>query len=459
MKRRSALSLGVVLSAPALIALTLMLLFGHVHWLVTPLAGGTAVLVALWIAGQLTLEVERVGTFLVDLIDSDAPPDLDTGFLTAGLTRPLRHLAMRWRARTEQLVVLGAEHRAILDLLPDPLLIVGEGPRVAEANRAAAELLGWDLVGRDLAAALRDPNVLAAADAVLAGARATQVEFAMAVPVPRDFLVQAAPVPSARPDVPLVALVLRDVTEAKRIERMRVDFVANASHEIRTPLATVAGLIETLQGPAREDPVARDRFLDTMAAQIQRMTRLVSDLLSLSRIELAEHDPPRGEVALLPLLERVARGLELRLAERGMRLEIDAGPDLPVVIGDEHELEQVFQNLLDNAVKYAGPETVIRVAARVEARMPGGQPARPGSCALAVSVTDQGPGIPRRHLPRLTERFYRTDPARSRAMGGTGLGLAIVKHIVGRHRGRLDITSEVGEGSTFTVHLPARPEV
>ena len=222
---------------------------------------------------------------------------------------------------------------------------------------------------------------------------------------------------------------------------MRADFIANAGHELKTPLATLLGFIETLLGPARDDAAARERFLGIMQEQSRRMARLVDDLLSLSRIELNEHVPPTGRVALAPLIESLAAALELRTAERGMRFALSFPPELPDAIGDRDELAQVFQNLFDNAVKYGRPNTEIMVTAEA------------AGSSLRVAVADRGDGISPEHLSRLTERFYRVDTARSRELGGTGLGLAIVKHIVNRHRGRLEIASTPGSGSTFEVVL------
>jgi two-component system phosphate regulon sensor histidine kinase PhoR len=249
-------------------------------------------------------------------------------------------------------------------------------------------------------------------------------------------------------------LVLRDLTTAKRSERLRADFAANASHELRTPLATLVGFIETLRGPAREDEAARERFLAIMAEQAARMTRLVDDLLSLSRIEMNEHSAPTKPVDLAVVIGTVADALEQRAAARDMRIALKLPDNLPPALGDADELAQVFQNLLDNAIKYGAKGTTIEVTAGPSSRLLSG--ARPGDRgALAITVRDHGQGIAREHLPRLTERFYRVDAARSRLLGGTGLGLAIVKHIVSHHRGALEIDSVLGEGSVFTVHLPA----
>ncbi|MEX2407862.1 MAG: ATP-binding protein, partial [Rhodovibrionaceae bacterium] len=222
-------------------------------------------------------------------------------------------------------------------------------------------------------------------------------------------------------------------------------------HELRTPLSSLLGFIETLRGPAAEDAEAQQRFLGIMEEQATRMSRLVEDLLSLSHIEMQEHSPPKGETDLGEVLRAVCEGLNIkaRAKEMTLRLDIEGSPR---VIGQKDELAQVFQNLIDNALKYGREGTEVTVTARA-----GGEAARlPGPSAV-VAVRDRGEGISREHLPRLTERFYRVDTARSRKLGGTGLGLAIVKHIVNRHRGQLMIDSQPGSGSTFTVHLPAPP--
>jgi two-component system phosphate regulon sensor histidine kinase PhoR len=237
---------------------------------------------------------------------------------------------------------------------------------------------------------------------------------------------------------------------------MRADFIANASHELRTPLTTLTGFIETLRGPARDDAEARERFLAIMHQQAARMTRLVEDLLSLSRIELNEHVMPQGLVALDSLLRHLADALELRAAERGMRIRLDLPPALPEVLGDRDELAQVFQNLVDNGIKYGRAGSDITVTAATGVR-PSYSSDAGGNPFVSVAVRDCGEGIAREHLPRLTERFYRVDTARSREMGGTGLGLAIVKHILNHHRGFLEIESTLGAGSAFTVFLRPHP--
>jgi signal transduction histidine kinase len=248
---------------------------------------------------------------------------------------------------------------------------------------------------------------------------------------------------------PLLGAValLSDVTAIRRLEQMRIDFVANVSHELRTPLAALTGFIETLQGPAHDDPAARERFLGIMQAQAWRMARLVDDLLSLSRIELRAHQRPETPVELVPIVRQVADGLLVLARERGVAVEVTEPEEPLTVLGDRDELIRLFENLIENGLKYGASGK--RVAVML-GRTAGGD----GKAEASVSVRDYGPGIAAEHLPRLTERFYRVDVGESRAQGGTGLGLALVKHILNRHQGRLSIASKEGEGATFTIRLP-----
>jgi len=234
---------------------------------------------------------------------------------------------------------------------------------------------------------------------------------------------------------------------AERAATSNVRLLANVSHELRTPLAALTGFIDTLRGPARDDPAARERFLGIMQAQAWRMARLIDDLLSLSRIELRAHQRPDTPVDLVPIVRQVADGLQTLARDRGVAIEITAPAEPLIVLGDRDELIRLFENLVENGLKYgASGKRVEIVLARVAAP--------DGTGEARVSVRDHGPGIATEHLPRLTERFYRVDVGESRAQGGTGLGLALVKHILNRHQGRLTIDSRPGEGATFTARLP-----
>jgi two-component system phosphate regulon sensor histidine kinase PhoR len=344
-------------------------------------------------------------------------------------------------------------HETLFDSLPSPIFLLDGQRRLVGENKAARKAFGRQQRGRDLAAVIRQPDLLDAVDAVLTGDKGSEIEFALPGPVDWQYRAMLEPLAEQGADGTAAVLSLHDITALKHIERLRADFVANASHELRTPLATVLGFIETLRGPARDDSDAREKFLGIMYEQATRMSRLVADLLTLSRIEMHEHTMPQGEVDIAAVLRRVAAGLEMRAVDRDMRIELDLNESLPPVTGVENELEQVFQNLMDNALKYGRGGTPVEVVATLAEKPPTAMHSREGP-VLAVTVRDHGEGISRENLPRLTERFFRVDTARSRQLGGTGLGLAIVKHVVNRHRGALVIDSHVGAGSSFSVFLP-----
>ena len=331
--------------------------------------------------------------------------------------------------------------RISISALADPALIVSSGWRVLAANDGALELFGARIVGGDLRQTVRHPVVVEAVRSGLGGQ----------APLIRDVTTLGAQdgafrVRVVQLDADRLLLNFTDVTQARLTERMRVDFVANASHELRTPLANISGFIETLLGPAAEDEPARRRFLDIMSREAARMSRLIDDLLSLSRIELDKYVRPQTFLELPPLLQDVGKTLAMRLEADGRKLLVEVEPELPQVVADRDQILQVLHNLVSNALKYGHSGTPVRVrAARDHQR---------GEEMVRVEVIDEGDGIAPEHLPRLTERFYRIDTGRSRSMGGTGLGLAIVKHIVERHRGRLEISSRQGEGTTVAFLLP-----
>lgn len=334
-----------------------------------------------------------------------------------------------------------------VEALAEPALVVAGDVAVA-ANTAARRLFGDRVAGSDLRLTVRHPVVLDAIAEARSDHVAVEREISGIGGGNSAWRLHAIDAGEGR-----VLVLFDDITQTRLTERMRVDFVANASHELRTPLATLSGFIETLQGPAAEDEPARERFLDIMALEAGRMSRLIDDLLSLSRIELDKHVRPVAQLELPGVIADVRKTLAMRLEADERQLIVDEQGPLPAVIADRDQILQVLHNLVSNALKYGHTGTPITVRAAAE-------PARPGVPAqVRITVIDQGDGISPEHLPRLTERFYRVDSQRSRKMGGTGLGLAIVKHIIERHRGRLDISSQQGEGTTVSFSLPqAAPE-
>jgi two-component system phosphate regulon sensor histidine kinase PhoR len=323
---------------------------------------------------------------------------------------------------------------------PEAVLIVSIDARLIAANPAALSILPSLRPGELLVRSLRPPDILDALTRVFSSRAPEKVQWLERVPIERLFDIYIAPIDLA--GLPrMVMLTLRDLSETRRVERMRVDFVANVSHELRTPLTSVLGFVETLRGPARNDPVARDRFLAIIGEQARRMSRLVDDLLSLSRIEQSAHLQPTAIVDLAAIVRHVVETLGPTVTERETQIVVNA--EKPVLVrADRDELVRVAENLIENAIKYGALDKPVEVTVAE----------RGGSGVLIVR--DHGPGIAPEHLPRLTERFYRVDAGESRAKGGTGLGLAIVKHILARHRGRLTIDSGRGQGATFSAILP-----
>ena len=355
----------------------------------------------------------------------------------------------------------GLSGERLADLLSDPMIFFDRGGTVLFANTAARDIFQSLENGTALYLRFRAPEMHALIQGVMADGQPRGIDYFERVPVDRWYRATVMALPDTsrqvgqRADQPgelggpeFFALVFRDQSETRRIDRMRSDFVANASHELRTPLASLHGFIETLQGPARNDAAARDRFLGIMQKQAERMSRLIDDLLSLSRLEMRAHLPVSDPVDMVSVLNHVADTLAPLAA--GLEVAVERHlPDEPLfVTGARDELIQVFQNLVENACKYG--QQGGRVVIRLEEDGSGGTP------EVVASVQDFGPGIAAEHLPRLTERFYRIDVETSRSHKGTGLGLAIVKHILTRHRGRLVVRSQLGEGSTFTVRLPKR---
>jgi two-component system, OmpR family, phosphate regulon sensor histidine kinase PhoR len=385
------------------------------------------------------------------------------GWIVAGLAAATFAAALiagvRHRNPISQAAVTGARAdllpplaREVFAQLPDPLMLLDASGRVIFANSAMGSVVGLDAQHKHVSAVWRTPAVLHAVERTMATGESTSAEFSMPVPVARHYQAYATRIDHAPY---LTALLLHDVTAVKRAEQARADFIANASHELRTPLAAVSGFIDTLKGHARDDEGAREKFLEIMSVEAGRMRRLIDDLLSLTRIELNEHVPPAGDIDVAGVVRSAAGTLQGLARLDDVTVVIADPPPLPHVVGERDELMQLFQNLIHNAIKYGREHGHVWIGfsqSPAATTLPG---RRGAGTQIAVTIRDDGEGIPREAIPRLTERFYRVDVKRSRERGGTGLGLAIVKHIVNRHGGRLQVESNPGEGSTFTVILPA----
>ena len=417
---------------------------GVAHLLRLRLAGRRSILLATLLVflvfigvGSLTVLEAALGFFAIVLVAlllptgiDDAEPESDKTFVTGALD--------------EDTV------RVFADTLTDPCFILDRRSVVVHRNAAAASQFANATVGNPIAFALRFPPLLTAIDAARRTGISQTIELHETIPNETWNKVVVAPLTEGpvTDDVPppLLVITMQSLTEAKRIDALRSDFIANASHELRTPLASLIGFIDTLLGPAARDAEARERFLNIMRAQAARMSKLIDDLLSLSRIEMRQHVRPTAAVDLALLLREVNEGLTAQAKDAAVEVAIDCPPGPTIVSGDRDELYEVFENLLENAIKYGGDGGKVEVAlAPVTGR---------SGYDFGVSVTDHGAGIEPEHVPRLTERFYRVDAENSRKKKGTGLGLAIVKHIINRHRGLLTIKSRPGAGTRVEVLLP-----
>lgn len=339
--------------------------------------------------------------------------------------------------------------RSLLAGVPIPVVLIGADDRISGLNTPALALFGDGIMGRHYIIAMRQPALLDVIEATLRFRQPGQARMVVTGPA-REQTYRVTVTPVLGEGQAGVLASFEDISEMEQAGQIRRDFVANVSHELRTPLTALLGFIETLKGAARDDPVARERFLNIMEREAERMNRLVQDLLSLSRVEAEERIRPTERIDIVAHLGLATAALRQLSDAAGVRVEITGAAGPVIVAADPDQMTQVFHNLIENAVKYGGTnKTVTLHVTREERDLSLRGP------AVRIDVSDEGEGIDALHLPRLTERFYRVDGHRSREQGGTGLGLAIVKHIVNRHRGRFRMESEKGRGSTFSVILPA----
>lgn len=445
-----------VASAPALVVLAFFTVLGALDF--TYFAGGAlAVLTlsALYVSPLLT-NVSALTRYVLDLSQDKRTRAPDLRFLSqfAGLSEAFARLQRTWDRQKQEMETVITEREILVDTLPDILVMTDSNTVIVRTNRAARAIFGQNLAGRKLFDVIPSNKLKQAVSIVIEDFKGQEVEFYLDEPLAKDFqaVIERFPIPSEG-GISLV-ITLNDITQQKRIQRMRADFVANASHEIRTPLASIIGFIETLRGPAKDDERARDEFLKVMAEQAERMSKLVGDLLSLSKIEMNAHNAPTNKVDMVRLVRAEKQHFEWACNEKNVQIRLRFSDNLPPVLGEDDELAHVVRNLLSNAIKYTNPDSEVTVTLKLTSDLPEDPAMRHLSRAMLFSVRDQGEGIPREHIPRLTERFYRVDSARTRKVGGTGLGLSIVKHVLNRHHGVLVIDSDPGKGSTFSVYLP-----
>ncbi len=386
-------------------------------------------------------------------------PELSSLQAISELSTSFRKLHRTWEQKKQQLESIIDEREILVDSIPDILIMADSSLTILRTNASARLCFGQNLAGKKLEDVVQNAVLIRAVREAYEASIDKDVEFILTKPVEGYFRARIDHFPVRSEGGIAVIVTMHDITELKRTEQMRADFVANASHEIRTPLASLIGFIETLQGPAKDDPNAREQFLQIMSEQAGRMSALVNDLLSLSKIEMNASAQPNNPVDVGRVMMNVMQHCEWSAKEKQMVITVDKGDRLlPSVRGDESEIMQVVQNLITNAIKYGREMSTVKVSAKVTNRFPHDRTVMMRGPVMKLSVQDEGEGIPREHIPRLTERFYRVNTPNTRKIGGTGLGLAIVKHILARHRGLLEIESTVGIGSTFSVYLPLMPD-
>lgn len=446
----------MVVSVPPLIVLSVFVVLGamalpHMLYAYVVILLATTVFVYPFLANIAAL------TEYVDSLAQDKrmqAPKLQSLSMPFNLSKALENLQRSWEIKKQQMESVITEREILVDTLPDILIMINDNKQIVRTNRAARAIFGQNLAQKLLEDVIQSPNLMDAVNSVIADLKGRELEFRIEEPVLRDFLaiIERFPVPSAGGISTVITM--NDITELKSVEQMRADFVANASHEIRTPLASIKGFIETLMGPAKDDAQAREEFLKIMLDQADRMQQLINDLLSLSKIEMNANSVPVDPVDICKVVRKEIEHFKLPAQDKQQRLIMDLHDNLPSAKGDANELAQVVHNLVGNAIKYGNANSDVNVRVRVTSDLPADSKMRNQSRVIHLSVQDQGEGISKQHLPRLMERFYRVDSARTREIGGTGLGLAIVKGIVNRHRGAFTVESTVGEGSTFHIYIP-----
>ncbi|MCK5296971.1 MAG: two-component sensor histidine kinase [Alphaproteobacteria bacterium] len=419
----------------------------------------TVVMLTVVVMLPFLYDLQKVAEYtrLMSLGDETLPiPDIDENEEAGQIIASINQIRKFWNEKHEKLKAKSLSDAAVLDCLPDPLLMLGENRSIIGANLAARELFGANVVDNTLEIVLPDIEILEAVDAVLDGeVEREEIQFKIHDDEITYMRGKIELLPGQPTGGAVAVLALHDVTTLKRIEQLHADFVANASHELRTPLSIISGFIDTLKGAAKNDEKARNEFLDIMAGQSDRMSNLIEDLLTLSRIEMKTEKQPQKIIHIKGTLKNVTKALNITAKETGMNITLDIDANLPPVIGDDGELIQVFQNIIHNAIKYGYNGTEITVSAKLSSQTPKAllHQYMPPEPFVAVTVHNEGDTIPKEHLPRLIERFYRV----YNDSEGTGLGLAIVKHIIRNHKGALNITSTKSRGTTFSVYLPIVP--
>lgn len=448
----------LMINLPTAACLLLLVMINELRPVVAVITFGTIVMVAILIIIPFMEQLQSVSDYSRSLIRSlEEGEELPTykGELLedeySDIIEAINRLHNIWSAKQGVAGEKYLSDSAILDVLPDPLLLLGGKTEIVGANLEARVLFGFNTHSKPLKDIIKNSNVIKAAENIIGGySEKETLEFETESSPSKVLLLKIERLPALAHGGAIAALVFHDVTEAKKLEQMQSDFVANASHELRTPLSVISGFIETLQGPAKNDEQARNKFLTIMSEQAFRMSRLIENLLSLSRIQM-QINPPSEDVDLKELITGIALTLDTKLKQSDMSIDMNIRHN-PHVLGNPAELSQVFNNLIDNAIKYGKKGTVITISSSPAERE------ETGEAMLAIAVNNKGDLISKDQIPRIWERFYRIDTETTRNRSGSGLGLAIVERILNHHKGWGAVTSSQSEGTTFTVAFPLYKE-
>ena len=446
-------AVGLISAAPAVVilvyALSGRMTFEHAILGIIAIVLATTFFIHPYISNIIALT-----DYVRKLAEDKKADEPDLSFLNnlEELSGAVAQLNKSWENRKNQLEAAVTENKIVIEVLPDALFILDKDQRIIRTNGMARHIFGYRITHQRIEEVLPIPELLNAIQNVK---QVREVEFHITErEIKRDYYAKVTKFPANSPSSTDMIVTLHDLTELKQIRKMRADFVANASHEMKTPLASIIGLVETMQTSAKNDIEAQAEFLQIMSGQAARMKTLIEDLLSLSKIE-ADTSPPDKDADIAKIINDAKKHLEWAAKQKNVEIVINFKDEIPKMLGDENQLSQVLINLIGNSIKYGNSDSDVVVEAKITRKLPL-EISEKYDKAIQIDIIDKSDGIAEEHIPRLTERFYRVDTARTRKLGGTGLGLAIVKHTLNRHGGLIRITSKKGVGSTFSVFLPIR---
>ena len=408
----------------------------------------------------LTLELQKVRRYMKKLSrgeNADAAAIKLSEHETRELIDAINNMHRFWADKTDTLQAQRISDTAVLDSLPDPLLVNDNDGVIMGANLSARSTFGDKIMFKSVDEIFHSHNFIKAVSRVLNGeSESENLVFYIDKPFSCKLYAHIKQLPWQAKSHAQAVISIYDLTKSLKVEKMQSDFVANASHELKTPLSVISGFVETLRTTAKNDDEAREQFLGIIADQTEYMSTLIEKLLSLSRIELLQDEEPQDKVNLRKIAADIKKTFAIRAGERDMELNIIADARLAPVKGDEQQIKQVLQNLVENAIKYGEEHTPITIRINNTESIPPSRTIKTAQgAAVSISINNKGPKIQPEDLARLTERFYRLQEHKDRKIKGTGLGLAITKHIIIRHRGNITVNSNGYNGTTFTIYLPA----